>query len=73
MHYQAFCQHLLRILEGFQTTMRAAGFELDINKNTGGPTGGLDWAGLIDDASVPDGNRGRSGLKGNVELLVNKR
>lgn len=73
MHYQAFCQHLLRILEGFQTAMRTAGFELDIIKSTGGPTGGLDWAGLIGDGGVPEKNEGRSSLKGNVELLVNKR
>lgn len=73
MHYQAFCRHLLHILEGFQTAMRTAGFELDIIKNTGGPTGGLDWAGLIGDGNESVGNQGRSSLKGNVELLVNKR
>ena len=72
MHYQAFCRHLIQILEGFEAAMRTAGFQLDIIKSTGGPTGGLNWDGLIC-SGLSEENEGRSSLKGNVELLIDKR
>ncbi|GHJ88612.1 hypothetical protein NliqN6_5014 [Naganishia liquefaciens] len=72
MHYQAFCRQLFQILRGFQIAMQTAGFQLEILKSTGGPSGGLDWDGLIGDRPLKE-NEGRSSLKGNVELLVNKR
>lgn len=73
MHYQAFCQHLFHILEGFRRAMRDAGLELEIRKSTGGSTGGLDWDAFMGDVRSQGSDAGRVNLKGNVELLVNGR
>lgn len=74
MHYQAFCQHLFRILEGFQQALHAAGVDLEIRKSTGGLTGGLDWEGFMGKGTdAPESGERQSNLKGNVELLVDRR
>lgn len=70
LHYQAFCRQLYQVLNGFQQTMQQAGMSLEISKNTGGITGGLDWAAFLGgDAS----SSRQSNLKGNVEVLFEQR
>lgn len=73
MHYQAFCQHLFHILEGFQRAMRDVGLDLEIRKSTGGLTGGLDWEAYMARGKDSENGEGQSNLKGNVELLVDGR
>lgn len=71
MHYQAFCQHLFHILEGFQCAIHDVGLDLEIRKSTGGLTGGLDWEAFM--CSESERGERQSNLKGNVELLVDGR
>lgn len=49
LHFQAFTRQLLDTLEGYKQVTRALGFELQITRNDGGFTGGMDWESLLSD------------------------